>query len=371
MVRHRWTSILAVAISFQARPTAQDNLQNLQGPLVTIGDDLHQVRGGAILSDQRIVIANSGNRELRLYSRDGRLIRTIGRPGEGPAEFRAVTNVIVDAADSIFVFDWLLRRISVFSSNGEYARSVSTAHLTAGVAQPDLIGFFGRNEILVGLRASIDPTAKPGIQRPEAKYLLIDRQGRIMDTVATVPDAERWVRHATQAGAFLTAPLPFGKTTSVAVNSANIIFADQGSPEIRVVNRRGVVARASKSPWPSQPLRSSDVEKYKEWRLANVPEVGRAGEQRTLAEVPIPTSSPSFGRVHSAMTGELLIERFRAVPSDPGEAVLLSRDGRQMLKIRVPAKLEIMWIGEGLLLALTKDELDVEAIAVYRIPAVN
>lgn len=56
-------------------------------------------------------------------STNGQLIRTIGRSGEGPGEFRRPMIVLETAADSIVVYDGQLGRLSVFARKGKYARS--------------------------------------------------------------------------------------------------------------------------------------------------------------------------------------------------------------------------------------------------------
>jgi len=358
-------ALLLAATPALLSPT-QDQLLDLQGPVFSIEEDLHLVNGGAVLSDGRVIVANSGSSEVRMHSSDGTLIRRIGRPGAGPGEFRTVSGLIAGPRDSIFVFDWQLRRISVFSPRGEYARTITTAHLGSGLAIPYLIGFFDPTSLLIALRASADPNAPPGIQRPPATYIIVNRQAAVVDTFATLPDAERWVRYRNQS--LRTAPVPFGKGTSVAVSSSFAVVADQGTPAVRVLDRQGRPTRTIQPPWGPAPVRERDVERYKEWRMATVPEIARPAEARTLAEIPIPSSRPGFGRVHASRTGEILLERFHAFPQEPGEAVVFSADGRQYLHLRIPAGLEILWIGQGLVLTLRRDELDVESVQVYRIP---
>ncbi|HEX7024405.1 MAG TPA: hypothetical protein VF187_06275, partial [Gemmatimonadales bacterium] len=61
-------------------------------PLVDIGggddpeQDLDNVRGATRLGDGRIVVANTGSGELRIYDGKGKWLRNLGRKGEGPGE---------------------------------------------------------------------------------------------------------------------------------------------------------------------------------------------------------------------------------------------------------------------------------------------
>ncbi|NOT08888.1 MAG: 6-bladed beta-propeller [Gemmatimonadales bacterium] len=57
-----------------------------------------------------------------VFDRGGRFLRRIGRKGDGPGEFRFAAHGTVDAADSIFIVDWV-GRASVFSPDFKYVRS--------------------------------------------------------------------------------------------------------------------------------------------------------------------------------------------------------------------------------------------------------
>ena len=51
---------------------------------------LHYARDATKLSDGRIVVANGGSDELRIFDRSGTHVGTWGGQGEGPGEFTAL-----------------------------------------------------------------------------------------------------------------------------------------------------------------------------------------------------------------------------------------------------------------------------------------
>jgi hypothetical protein len=66
-------------------------------------------------SQGRIFVAPmSGNGSIGVYSRAGRLIRELGRPGGGPGEFRFVESVRVLRGDTVVAIDPAARRVTVF-----------------------------------------------------------------------------------------------------------------------------------------------------------------------------------------------------------------------------------------------------------------
>jgi hypothetical protein len=73
------------------------------------------------------------------YSASGKLVRKIGRFGKGPGEILSVARIAVGVGDTLYVLDGGLKRVSVFSPEGEHVRSVSinTDRPTQFVAAPD------------------------------------------------------------------------------------------------------------------------------------------------------------------------------------------------------------------------------------------
>ncbi len=81
---------------------------------------LHRVTGSVRLPGGRILVANAGSRELRLFSPEGEFLRAVGADGEGPGEFRYPSKIRRLSADSILVWDRSLRRISFFDTDGAF-----------------------------------------------------------------------------------------------------------------------------------------------------------------------------------------------------------------------------------------------------------
>jgi hypothetical protein len=89
-------------------------------------DSPSQVFTPAIDSGGRIFVAPLTDLgTVGVYDATGRFLRTLGRPGEGPGEFRYAWNVMVLPGDTILVFDSYLRRYTIFTPELEPARVVS------------------------------------------------------------------------------------------------------------------------------------------------------------------------------------------------------------------------------------------------------
>jgi hypothetical protein len=82
---------------------------------------------GKVLSDGTIVLFDRGSIQLRFYDRSGKFLRSAGREGDGPGEFRRGTSLVgVLPGDSLVLEDvFAKRRVSIFTPSGDYARSIA------------------------------------------------------------------------------------------------------------------------------------------------------------------------------------------------------------------------------------------------------
>ena len=93
--------------------------------------------GNAIVTPDSQVIVDAGDGgQLLVFDQGGRLLRTIGRRGQGPGEFRSVTSFGI-RADSLWVFDYVARRVTTFSlATGRVASSLATSPSLPGWSGP-------------------------------------------------------------------------------------------------------------------------------------------------------------------------------------------------------------------------------------------
>jgi hypothetical protein len=68
---------------------------------------LDRVVGAVTLKDGSIAVADMGSMQVRVYDRAGRYVRSIGRAGSGPGEFRQVTGLFRAGTDLLGIRDRL------------------------------------------------------------------------------------------------------------------------------------------------------------------------------------------------------------------------------------------------------------------------
>ena len=61
---------------------------------------------------------------VKKYDHEGRYLKSIGRPGQGPGEFQNINEVKFDSEGNIYLNDTVNRRISILSKEGSYIRGI-------------------------------------------------------------------------------------------------------------------------------------------------------------------------------------------------------------------------------------------------------
>ncbi|WP_420637353.1 6-bladed beta-propeller [Candidatus Palauibacter sp.] len=82
------------------------------------GSSLFGVTDVIRLRDGRILVAEGGSGALKFFDSQGAFLRSLGRTGDGPGEFRSLYRVAELEDGRLAVLDPLLRRVTVFSADG-------------------------------------------------------------------------------------------------------------------------------------------------------------------------------------------------------------------------------------------------------------
>ncbi|HYH79383.1 MAG TPA: hypothetical protein VEX86_06290 [Longimicrobium sp.] len=97
---------------------------------------LGHVAGALILSDTLVVVGDRGSAQIRYFSPRGIHLRTLGRTGDGPGEFRRI-DWIGARGDTVVVWDSFAARATLLKPDGTVARTVPVP-AAAGDVYPSL-----------------------------------------------------------------------------------------------------------------------------------------------------------------------------------------------------------------------------------------
>lgn len=133
------------------------------------------VLNGVLLQDGGVAVADGT--VIRVYSREGRLVRSIGRAGSGPGEFRYVLDMCQLRNGAIVAVDQNLRRATVLSVAGDVLKEQPLP------GTPLRDGCLESGYVL--LRGS--PAAASDRDRPRSDFLLISVMSGDTQSVGTLP----------------------------------------------------------------------------------------------------------------------------------------------------------------------------------------
>ncbi|MGH7470490.1 MAG: 6-bladed beta-propeller [Longimicrobiales bacterium] len=321
-----------------------------------------QVGDAVRLADGRIAVANGGSSELRVYDAQGKHLRTMGRAGDGPGEFRTLRYLWRLRGDSLVAVDTRNGRLTFYGPGPTMLHTVQLPPIPAasgrlsdgsyiaalGLAPPDKINNFQGHIDFVGLvlrRAS-----------PTAAYDTIVR-GKAGQSFVQ-PVGSSWRQY----------PYPYGRTAQIAIGNTRFYYGDTHSTEIGIYDTRGTRVGALKLRDGARALSGADIERWIEFEVAKRPnEQAKTDTRVALREIPAPRKTPEFAALKLDDDGNLWVRRY-GPPWDPSrDWDVYDPNGRSLASARLPARFEPSHIGRDFVLGVSKDEFDVERIELYRL----
>ena len=328
---------------------------------------LFKVADAVRLGDGRIVIANSGNGQVRFYSPDANHIVTSGRQGGGPGEFQRIAGLLPMLADSIGVIDAAARRVSVLAPDGRFSRMVQGA-------PGERVSVTGYRVDGTWVAQSNDAPANNAIQsgllRPGLLYVTLPADGGpAVDTLGRFPGIERVVRITENAGTITSINImspPFAKSTTAVTTGNDLVVGTQDAPELRVYDRNGGLRRIVRTGTPTQRVTPDLFDTYIKHLLERVePERHQEMRENQLALLTA-KEVPAYGTHTIDRAGNLWVQDYPDIIDDQRWTVFDST-GARIARIAMPRRFTPYDIGPDWILGRELDELDVEHVRLYAI----
>ena len=330
------------------------------GSVDSVGaDQLFRVTDATRLPDGRIVVANAGSNELKVFNTDGSHAATWGGRGEGPGEFTsfAPTAVALWPGDSIGAPNPWGTRLSLFDGHGNHGRDVPLDASLLNVV--DLLpggmiftsGSGGRHQ---------ETTGPSGLVRSRADWGVLASDGTLHASLGVFPGSEYWPivgEDGTIAGG---RSHPFGRGTLGAAWGDLVAIGVQDSYEIKGFTTDGKLVRIIRRDGDLEQPTRADQDAYFAEHFADWPDF-----LNEVRDMPLVDSYPAFAEILADLAGHLWVREYRASgAADPAWAVHDS-EGRIRGLVETPADLEVFEIGEDYVLGLGRDELGVEYVQLW------
>ena len=359
-----------VTIVENARPATGSRLDWRVGaaPAVSIGrregDEAYQLYGvedATRLSDGRIVVANAGTSELRVFSADGGHLDSWGGVGEGPGEFAQFDPEAVSAwpGDSIAGASWWRGQVVIFDADGNHGRNA-----TLGGARFSLLGLMPGGEILAkpGLPVGMQFGAGGStLKRQDAEFAIVMPTGEIHASLGTKAGDE-WFFSATSPSA---RPHPFGRSVLATVWGPLAVVTANDRYEIRAWDRDGNLAKIVRR---EHELRAPTQGELDAWLADSWADRSEEDQERLrglAAGMTLVEFFPAFAALLSDPRGYLWVREYRFPEQVENIWTVFDADGRVQGFVETPRDAEVFEIGEDYILGGMTDELGVERVHLW------
>jgi len=301
----------------------------------------------------RIWVLEGQSQELRVFDRDGRHVRTIGRKGGGPGEFSQPIGIAWSAQGELWVPDPDNNRVSMIDTAGTFVGSHRMIGGFVFIPWPggfDTAGYFynflpdmsggGRGFRMLLVRydtamTALDTLVPPRWQGPEEYFELTSADGRshMRGSVPFMPSLD-W--ELTPAGDFW--------------------FVHTGSYELFRVNAEGDTVLKVTKPFEQVPVTGEDVDSAvagMEWFTKQGGKVDRSR---------FPGVKPATRSFYVADDGHLWVEPTTADRADQDRVFdIFDPEGRYLGRVRLPFSMGYPppVIRGDMIVAVTRDELEV------------
>ena len=336
------------------------------------GDGPHaffQVLHAARLSDGAVAVLDGSSGEIRVFGEAGEHLRSMGRRGEGPGEFRGPWLFWVLPGDTLWASDYSPWRFNVFSGAGAFSRSVQPREFSLWV---------GVRGGVLDDGSSVNVTqAPPGAGGWEAgatvNYLVIAHRpdGTVLDTLATLPGGRLVPLPDSDWGGFL--PPLFDASSRVAARSSTVAMTTARDPELRLLDAEFRLRRILRWSEPDREVTAAHVRAYREDYVEQFGGPGSpgwsAGNDAYISDRrPVADHFPTASDLTIGGDGRIWLKRYDR-PREEASWMAFAASGDFSCHLRPGPELVPFEFGSDYLLGAQRDELGVERVVMYDLHA--
>lgn len=342
------------------------------GPAVSIGVEsgeepymLYDADAATKLADGRIVIANTGTSELRVFDAAGAHQATWGGAGEGPGEFAALAGIDTWPGDSIVAWDGRTGAISVFDSAGRFGRTFVLETEEGNPLTPRFA--FGDGSFL-GRAAD---ASGDGYRRSEVSYERRAADGATLLSYGTHPGRESYFGFAGGMPIML-AGLPFSRFLVDGAWGDLVIISPNDDYQVRAYDAAdGSLARIVRREHTHRAPTMAEATQLFEENLArtSLPEQAANAFRQAFPNVPLVERFPAFDGILIDGLDHLWVREAKLTGTELPAPLwtVFDPEGRVLGFVETPAGLTILEIGAAYLLGHTTDDLGVESVQVWEL----
>jgi hypothetical protein len=269
-----------------------------------------------------------------------------------------VKSVRICAGDSTLVYDPALMRISVFTSDGRYARALDIRRFTK--AGPPPYDFWcNRAGTLAFVHRSTEPPPATGPRRPNVAITVADANATSV-SLGTFPASERYFLGSEDI------PRPLGKQTTVAITTSTVFVGTGDGFDIASFSLDGTRGPGIRAAVPPVALTAMHVDQFVSRLVARQARRGDPGAvERLYRELQYPKEFPPYASILADVNDNLWVEAYPIPGEGRRKWFVFSNAGRALASLQVPGNFELLGAGGDHAFGIWRDEDDVEFVRLY------
>ncbi len=318
--------------------------------------------GATRLANGSLLVADRTENAIRVIDAAGKLVRTVGRAGDGPGEFQSMIWAGGCGVDSMLVWDLRRRQASMIGPSGAVARQFA---VPAGDTAQSPFRFAcspGRTmAYLSGPRPVrvATPIGNPNIVSVSASVYRITTEGAVKQRLGDIPAGEAFSNG--RGGV----PRPLGRASTVAAVGNDVIIGSADSATVTIVRNDGTRSQVHIPVLVRAPTRD-EFDAAIQATAAMVPAQMRQTMITQLSAIPMPERLPPISALFGDPDGLLWVQTSPA-GAKVIEFTVMQASGRVVAKAQIPLPLTILEIGRDYVLGSYSDANDEMHVAVYRL----
>ncbi len=204
-------------------------------------------------------------------------------------------------------------------------------------------------------------------QQQFTQYLSYSWTNGIVDSLARIPSGTIGFIGGLEPWGVIGGAL-FEAQAHAATVAGLAILGDGAVPELRLVDRQGVLKRILRWHHDPKPVRAGDLEAYRAARLGERPDpADRAMMKKQLAATPVSQQFPAFADIRSDRDGRIWIQSYVQPGARTQVWHVVRLDGNLIAAVELPLRTQLLDAVSDKVLVVEPDEFDVEHVRVYRI----
>lgn len=350
----------------------------------------------------RLYVFDSQVNRFFVVDADGALIRRIGREGDGPGEFRSITDWVVMEDGRLVVRELGRRAYHLFDANGDFERMVRMGGNPSIAFAGLLIAQRGANAVIttpIGSRAFATAMNARGGQvtpREPATSRPIELVSLAGDEIVTDTIVDGWLPPGRQGEGPSILGLPRPLTFNPGLHwgvlpDGSVAFADSTTYAIKIAAAGTEVSRVLRRPIAPEPMtdrliraeknrRMRELEAIPDEELGGVrgtvngqpirrdPEVERQQRRERIENLEFFSEVPVIRGLAVAWDGTIWVQRRGEEPESDGPIDLLTPDGTYLGSLPAEGTAIPDAFGpDGLAAFIETDELGVKTVVVGRL----